>query len=113
MLTTKLVILRRFTSGTPKIEPSTATYKCTAKDCGWQCNATRITDGMLRLRVTQRLHTCTGGVGKHASASSKSWLNEAVSGHFRVIKTTKVSEIQDIISIHFAERVSYRIAHLC
>ena len=62
----------------------------------------------------ERLHTCEGsGVTKFASITKKDWLDEAVSGLLRVVKTTKPLEIRDIIQVHYAENVSYKVAQRC
>ena len=69
---------------------------------------------MLRLQVMERLHTCEGsGVIKFSSISKKEWLDEAISGLLHVVKTTKPLDIKDIIQVHFAEVISYKIAQLC
>jgi hypothetical protein len=55
-------------------------------------------------RVSLREHTCwTSGVTKFGFSVSKDWLDEAVSQHLLVTKTTKPKEIVETIKIHFAE----------
>ena len=92
----------KFTYQTLKKEPTRATYCCAGKECGWRSVVTKQKDGMLQLQFTERLHTCEGGgVAKHPSASQKDWLDQAVSGHLRVVKDTKIPDIQDCIQVNF------------
>jgi hypothetical protein len=69
---------------------------------------------MLELRVTRREHTYyTGGVAKFSASASKDWVDEAALQHLLVMKTTKPQEIVDTIRIHFAEKISYKVAQVC
>jgi hypothetical protein len=91
-------------------------YICAAaaNGCKWSCNATKQLDGIIKLCVSQRKHTCwTSSVAKFSSLATKEWLDEATLQHLCITKTTKPQEIVDAIKIHFAETVSYRVAHLC
>jgi hypothetical protein len=40
-------------------------------------------------------------------------VDEAASQHLLVTKSTKPKEIEDTIAVHFAEKISYKIAQLC
>jgi hypothetical protein len=69
---------------------------------------------MFELRVLQREHNCwAGGLAKFSSCSSKTWLDEAASQHLLVTQDTKAREIVETIAIHFAEKVSYKVANNC
>lgn len=69
---------------------------------------------MLELRVTRREHTCyTSGIAKFPTSASKDWVDEATPQHLLVTKTTKPQEIVDTIRIHFAEKISYKVAQVC
>jgi hypothetical protein len=107
-------VAAKFTYRTPFKSPIKARYICSQADCRWTCNATKQPDGMFELRVTRREHTCwAGGIAKFSSSASKDWLDEAASQHLLITKTTKPQEIVDTISIHFAEKISYKVAQLC
>jgi hypothetical protein len=104
----------KFTFRTAKKTPDKARYICHTAECSWCCNASRKPDGMLELHVTKRQHTCIGAaVPNFSSSASKTWVNEAVSQHLLVTKSTKPKEIENTINVHFAEKISYKIAQLC
>jgi len=104
----------KFTYRTPTKKKDKARYICSVSGCTWCCNATRKPDGMLELRVTKRRHTCLGAtIAKHSSCSSKGWLDEAVTQRLLVPKTTKPQAIIDTIAIHYAEKISYKVAQMC
>ncbi len=107
-------VAAKFTYRTPKKMKNLARYVCATENCSWTCNASQQSSGMLELRVTRRQHTCwDGGIVKFSSSSKKTWLDEAVSQHLLVTKTTKPKEIVDTIAIHFAEKISYKVAQIC
>ena len=69
---------------------------------------------MLELRVTRREHTFyTSCVSKFSASASKDWVDEAASQHLLVTKTTKPQEFVNTIRIHFAEKISYKVAQVC
>ena len=69
---------------------------------------------MLDLRVTKRQHTCLGAtIAKRSSYSSKGRLDEAVTQHLLVSKTTKSQAIIDTIAISYAEKIRYKVAQVC
>lgn len=103
----------KFTFRVERKTPDKARYICRVADCPWRVNASRDTDGMLELRVTQRQHTCFGAaLAKHSSFSKKDWLDEAVTQHLLVTKTTKPQEVVDTIKVHYAETISYKVAQM-
>jgi hypothetical protein len=110
-------VAAKFTYRTAKKGKTVARYICAGRDsgCRWACNASKQEDsGMLELRVATRQHTCwDGGLAKFSSSSNRTWLDEAASQHILVTKTTKPQEIVDTISIHFAEKISYKVAQQC
>jgi hypothetical protein len=66
---------------------------------------------MLELLVPKRQHTCIGAaILSFSSSASKTWVDEAASQHLLVAKSTKPKEIVDTIVVHFAEKISYKIA---
>ena len=104
----------KFTFRTAKKTPDKARYICHTAECSWCCNTSRKPDGMLELRVMKRQHTCIGAtVPNFSSSASKTWVDEAVSQHLLVTKSTKPEEIENTIAVHFAEKISYKIAQLC
>ena len=107
-------VAAKFTYRTPKKTKTAVQYMCAEESCRWACNASKQSSGMLELRVTRRQHTCwDGGIAKFSSSLKKTWLDEAVLQHLLVTKTTKLQEIVDTISIHFAEKISYKVAQIC
>jgi hypothetical protein len=68
---------------------------------------------MLELRVTKCQHTyISTAVPNFSSSASKTWVDKAVSQHLLVTKSTKPKEIENTIAVHFAEKISYKIAQL-
>lgn len=102
----------RFTFRTPKKDPTHATYRCRNEACGWRCSAYKNSDGILQLRVKERTHTCTT-TSAHGAASSKEWLDEVVSSHIQVNRVTKPVELIELVSVHYNEKISYKVAQLC
>jgi hypothetical protein len=43
-------------------------------------------------------------------STSRDWLDKAVSQHLLVTKTARPKEIVEIIKIHFAKTISYKVA---
>ena len=64
--------------------------------------------------MTKCQHTyISTAVPNFSSSASKTWVDEAVSQHLLVTKSTKPKEIENTIAVHFAEKISYKIAQLC
>ena len=102
----------KFTYCVERKTPDKARYICRLAECPWRVNVSKKTDGMLELRVTQPQHTCFGAaLAKCSSFSKKEWLDEAVPLHLLVTKTTKPKEVVETIKIHYAETISYKVAH--
>ena len=61
--------------------------------------------------MSKRQHTCIGAaVPSFSSSASKTWVDEAASQHLLVTKSTKPKKIKDTIAVHFAKKISYKIA---
>jgi hypothetical protein len=53
-------IASKFTYKTVKKDPDKGRYICRVARCPWVVNVTRSKDSMLKIRVTNRQHTCFG-----------------------------------------------------
>lgn len=62
--------------------------------------------------MKERSHTCTA-TSAHGAASSKEWLDEVVSSHIQVNRGTKPAELVELVSVHYNEKISYKVAQLC
>lgn len=62
--------------------------------------------------MKERSHTCTA-TSAHGAASSKEWLDEVVSSHIQVNRGTKPAELIELVSVHYSEKISYKVAQLC
>ena len=101
----------KFTHRTAKKEPSRATYVCAVAGCPWHINGHKTKDGLICLRVAERLHNCeSSGVAKRGAASKADWLKEAVSSVLLVTASTKPQNIVNAIQLHYSEKINYQAA---
>jgi len=91
-----------------------AVYVCAEEGCGWRVRARPTDDELWVLVIDDDEHRCIGrGVRKFASSSKKEWLDPVVSRHLNVTKETRPKDIEDLLRVRFAEKISYKVAQQC
>lgn len=104
----------KFHYKTPTSNPERKTWICRDNICQWQILARRGKDGIIRMRIACREHTCVpDGNVKRAASTQKDFLDEQVSQHIRVTKSTTPRDIQDVLSLQYGEDISYHVAFEC
>lgn len=107
-------VKEKFNFRTPTSNPERKTWICREEGCGWKCLARKGQDGVIRLNIAEKEHTCIPDSNAIRAAScKKEFMDEKVAQHLRVSKTTVARDIQEVLSIQYGEEVKYDAAFHC
>ena len=104
----------KFHYKTPTSNQDRKTFVCATPPCKWKCLARKGRDGIIAMRVITGEHTCVADINrKRRVASTKGFLDEKVSQHLRVLKTTTPADVREVLALQYSEQISYHVAFEC